>query len=65
MLKKVILSVAAMLFATSFCLAQTAPAQDKTHRTYDQKFRECKRLGAKQQLTGDASRAFIAKCMKG
>ena len=64
MLKKVILSVAAMLFATSFCLAQTAPAQDKTHRTYDQKFRECKKLGAEQQLTGEELRTYIATCMK-
>jgi hypothetical protein len=65
MLKKITLCVAGMLAATGFCLAQTAPAKENTHRTYDQKARECKKLGAEQQLTGEALRTFIATCMKG
>ncbi len=64
MLRKIVLSIAGMLAATSFCLAQTAPAAENTHRTYDQKFRECKKLGAEQQLTGEELRTYIATCMK-
>ncbi len=65
MMKKIILSVAGMLVATGFCLAQTAPAKDNTHRTYDQKARECKKLATEQQLTGEELRVFLASCMKG
>jgi hypothetical protein len=68
MLKKIILSVAGLLVTTSFCLAQTAPAapvKENSHRTYDQKARECKKLGAEQKLTGEELRAFIATCIKG
>jgi hypothetical protein len=65
MLKKIILSVAGTLVASSFCLAQTAPVKENTHKKYDQVARECKRLGAEQQLTGEELRAFIAKCIKG
>jgi hypothetical protein len=68
MLKKIILTVAGTLAATSFCLAQTAPAapaKDNNHRTYDQRARECKKQGAEQQLTGEELRTFIATCMKG
>ena len=65
MLKKIILSVAGLLAATSFCLAQTEPPKENTHRTYDQIARECKKLGAEQKLKGEALRTFIAACMKG
>jgi hypothetical protein len=68
MLKNIILSVAGLLVATSYCLAQTAPAapvKEDTHRAYDKAARACKKLGAEQQLTGDELRAFVAKCMKG
>ena len=65
MLKKTILCVAGWLIANSFCLAQTEPAKENTHRTYDQKARACKKLGAEQQLTGEDLRTFIATCMKG
>jgi hypothetical protein len=65
MLKKIILSVAGLLAATGFCLAQTAPVKDNTHRSYDQRARECKKLGTEQQLSGEELRAFIATCMKG
>jgi hypothetical protein len=65
MLKKIILTIAGMLVATSFCLAQTAPVKENTHRSYDQKARECKKQGAEQQLTGEELRTFIATCMKG
>ena len=65
MLKKIILTVAGLLAATSFCLAQTEPPKENAHRTYDQKSRECKKLGAEQQLTGEELRVFVATCMKG
>ena len=68
MLKKIILSATGLLVATSFCLAQTAPAapvKESTHRTYDQRARECRKLGAEQQLAGDELRSFIAACIKG
>ncbi len=65
MLKKIILSVAAVFAASSFCLAQTAPAKENAHRSYDQKARECKKLGAEQQLSGEELRTFIATCLKG
>jgi hypothetical protein len=68
MLKKIILSVAGLLVTTSFCLAQTAPAAPvKENSTHAQrlKTRECRKLGAEQQLTGDELRAFVATCMKG
>jgi hypothetical protein len=64
MLKKIILTIAGMLVSTSFCLAQTTPAAENTHRSYDQKARECKKQGAEQQLTGEELRTFIATCMK-
>ena len=64
MLKKIMLTVAGMLVSASFCLAQTTPAKENTHRTYDQKARECKKLGAEQHLTGEELRAFLAACMK-
>jgi hypothetical protein len=68
MLKKIILTVAGLLATTSFCLAQTAPAapgKENTHHTQRQKARDCKKLGADQQLTGEELLAFVAKCMKG
>ncbi len=65
MLKKIILSVAAVFAASSFCLAQTAPAKDNTHRSYDQRARECKKQGAEQKLSGEELRTFIATCLKG
>ena len=65
MLKNVILSMAGLLIASSFCLAQTEPAKENTHRSYDQKARACKKLAAEQQLTGDELRTFVANCMKG
>lgn len=65
MLKNIFMSVAALLAASSFCLAQTAPAKENPHRSYDQKARECKKLGAEQQLSGEELRAFIATCIKG
>jgi peptidoglycan hydrolase CwlO-like protein len=64
MLKKIILSIAGMLVATSFCLAQTVQAQDNTHKTYDQRARDCKKLAAEKKLTGNERRAFLAACMK-
>jgi peptidoglycan hydrolase CwlO-like protein len=65
MLKKITVAVATMLVATSFCQAQTAPAKQNTHRNYDQAARECKKMAAEQQLSGDELLAFVAKCMKG
>ena len=65
MLKITISSIAALLAASSFCLAQTAPAKENAHRSYDQKARECKKLGAEQQLSGEELRTFIATCLKG
>jgi hypothetical protein len=65
MLKKIILSVAAVFAASSFCLAQTAPAKENTHRSYDQRARECKKQGAEQQLSGEELRTYVAKCLKG
>jgi hypothetical protein len=65
MLKKITMTVAGTLVAATLCSAQTAPAKPNTHRNYDQAARECKKLGAEQQLSGDALLAFIAKCMKG
>jgi hypothetical protein len=65
MLKKIIATLAALLASTSFCLAQTAPAKDNPHRSYDQRARDCKKQGAEQQLKGEELRNFIATCMKG
>ena len=65
MLKIIFSSIAALLAASSLCLAQTAPAKENTHRSYDQKARECKKLGAEQQLSGEELRTFIATCLKG
>jgi Ni/Co efflux regulator RcnB len=65
MLKKIILSVAAVFAASSFCLAQTAPAKENAHRSYDQRARDCKKQGAEQQLSGEELRTFVAKCLKG
>jgi hypothetical protein len=65
MLKKIILSVAGLLAATSFCLAQTAPVKENTHKKYDQVARECKKQGTEQQLTGEELRKFVAACIKG
>jgi hypothetical protein len=62
--KKITITMAAMFGTTSFCLAQTAPAKQNTHRNHDRAARECKKVGADQQLSGDALLTFIAKCMK-
>jgi hypothetical protein len=64
MLKKIILSVAGMLVATSSCLAQTAPAKENPHRTYDQRARECKKQAAEQKLSGEELLKYVATCMK-
>jgi hypothetical protein len=48
-----------------FCLAQTVPAKENTHRSYDQRARECKKQGNEQQLKGEELRSYIANCMKG
>jgi len=64
MLKKIILSVAGMLVATSFSLAQTVPVQENSHKSYDQRSRDCKKLAAEKKLTGNERRAFVAACMK-
>ena len=47
-------------------LAQTspAPAPSDTHKSYDQKARECRKLAKGQGLSGEALRAFIADCVK-
>jgi hypothetical protein len=66
MLKKVLITTAMALHSATFCFAQaTAPAAPADpHKAYDQKVRECKKLATDQQLTGEASRAFIAQCVK-
>jgi hypothetical protein len=45
--------------------AQTAPASAPTnsHKTFDQKARDCRKAGADKQLTGDELRAFVAACI--
>ena len=65
MLKKMIITAACLLVSTSFCLAQTVPAKENTHRSYDQRARECKKQGNEQQLKGEELRSYIANCMKG
>lgn len=65
MLKKMIVTTAGLLVSTSFCLAQSAPPKENTHRTYDQRARDCKKQGNEQQLKGEELRSFIALCMKG
>jgi hypothetical protein len=65
MKNKIAIAVVGMLVASTTCLAQTAPAQQNTHRNYDQAARECKKMAAEQQLTGDALLAFVAQCPKG
>jgi hypothetical protein len=64
MLKKITFVLAATLAASSFCLAQTAPAKDNSHRSYDQRARDCKKQAIEQQLSAEEQRAFITACMK-
>lgn len=64
MLHKITCILVALLASSSFCLAQTAPAKDNPHRSYDQRARDCKKQGNEQQLKGEELRAFIAVCMK-
>jgi len=62
MLKQIILGTALALAGVSIAVAQTAPTD--SHKNYDQKARDCKKLAVGQGLTGDALRSFIAECTK-
>ncbi len=66
MLKNMFVIAALMLLGASASLAQTspAPAPSDTHKSYDQKARECRKLAKGQGLSGEALRAFIADCVK-
>jgi hypothetical protein len=67
MLKNMFAVAALALLGTASSLAQTAPAAPpatNTHKSYDQKARECRKLAQDQGLTGEALRAFIADCVK-
>jgi uncharacterized protein with FMN-binding domain len=65
MFTKTILTVAGFLVTVSFSFAQTAPASApaNTHKTRDQKARECRKAAAEKQLTGEESLAFVAACL--
>jgi hypothetical protein len=67
MLKNTFVVAALVLLGASASLAQTAPPQapaTNTHKSYDQKARECRKLSQDQGLSGEALRAFIADCIK-
>jgi hypothetical protein len=63
MLKKVLITTAIVLQGAAICFAQTTPVENP-HKSYDQKARACKKLADDKGLTGEESRAFIAKCLK-
>jgi hypothetical protein len=65
MSKKTIPTLASLLVSASFSFAQTAPASApaNSHKTYDQKARDCRKAGADKQLTGEELRAFVAACI--
>ena len=65
MMKKMIAATVTLLLSSSFCLAQTAAATDKVHRTKDQRARICKKEAADQNLGGEEARNYVIKCMKG
>jgi ribosome assembly protein YihI (activator of Der GTPase) len=67
MLKKVLITTAIVLQGVSIAFAQTTPPAApvaNTHKSYDQKARDCKKQAKEQGLTGDERRSFVAKCMK-
>jgi len=65
---RVVLIAAGLVLGASTALAGTPPKaaapQDAPHRNYDQKMRDCRKLGTESGLSGDALRGFIADCMK-
>jgi hypothetical protein len=63
MLKRVLITTAIVLQGAAICFAQTTPVEN-THKSYDQKARACKKLADDKGLTGEESRAFVAKCLK-
>jgi hypothetical protein len=63
MFKNVFVTTVIALQGAAFCFAQTPPAENP-HKTYDQKARACKKQADDKGLTGEESRAFVAKCMK-
>lgn len=70
MTKKILLTITCLLtmvsvnFAQSLAPAAPASAPARESKTYDQRARECRALGAEMRLTGDELLAFIANCMK-
>jgi hypothetical protein len=67
MLKNTFVVAALVLLGASSSLAQTPPPEarvENTHKSYDQKARECRKLARGQGLSGEALRAFIADCVK-
>jgi hypothetical protein len=65
MSKNAILTLTSLLVSASFSFAQTAPASApaNSHKTYDQKARDCRKAGADKQLTGEELRVFVAACL--
>jgi hypothetical protein len=64
MIKKIIAAAVTVLLSSSFCLAETAAPTNK-HREMAQRARECKKLAADQNLTGEDARNYVITCMKG
>jgi hypothetical protein len=62
---KHIFGAALLMLATSMAMAQTAPTpRADAHKSYDDKIRECRKLGAEQGLTGEALRAYVTDCAR-
>ena len=69
MSSKAILALAGLLTLTGVTLAQqptpvlpaSAPVPD--HKAYDQRARECRKLGLEQKLSGEELLAFVSLCL--
>jgi hypothetical protein len=62
MLKNIILTALLATLATGFSHAQeAAPA---SHKSHDQKMRDCRKQATDLNLQGEERRSFVAQCMK-
>ncbi len=65
MMFKHIFSAVLLVLATSTAIAQSAPTpRADAHKSYDDKIRECRKLGAEQGLSGEALRAYVTDCAR-